>query len=105
MQRSDMLRSSGSLLRFRRPVLYSGGGCDRFGETGPNFPPAQAGSWFLQVLVGCSSASRYSRSSSFLFIASGVSEGILPSGGSTTREVRRPVGFTDWNTALYAPAT
>ena len=35
----------------------------------------------------------------------GVSGGIRPSGGSTMSDVRRPVGLTDWNTALYAPAT
>ena len=55
--------------------------------------------------MACKSASRYSRSVSIFFCASGVSGGILPSGGSTTSEVRRPVGLTDMNTALYAPAT
>jgi len=39
------------------------------------------------------------------FCASGVKAGILPSGGSTISDVRRPVCFRNWKTALYAPAT
>ena len=53
----------------------------------------------------CRSARRNSRSSRFRSCACGVSAGIRPFGGSTTSDVRRPVGFADVNTALYAPAT
>ena len=34
-----------------------------------------------------------------------MSAGIRPFGGSTTCDVRRPAGFAEVNTALYAPAT
>ena len=67
-------------------------------------PPAHPLALLLHVSVFCSSVSRNSRSRLAVALAYGVSAGMRPFAGSTTIDVRRPVGLTDVNTALYAPA-
>ena len=47
----------------------------------------------IQTYVACSSAAWNSRMTSLRFIASVVSGGMRPSGGSVINDVRRPVGL------------
>src|SRR5215813_9321792 len=86
-QRSASEPSSGPSWRLILPkltALYRGGGSARRGEGIVSYlPPAQAGNWFLHVLVACSRARRNSRSAAAAFCVSGVSDGIRPLGGST----------------------
>src|SRR5262249_21118598 len=100
-QRSFGQWSSGPSSRLMGARLQRGAGSERRGEgIGSYLPPAQARDLFLQVSVDCNRARLNSRSAAAIFWASGVSDGIRPSGGSTIFEVRAPTRFTDKNIEL-----